>query len=101
MGKKRQQYSSEYKAKVVLEVLSGQRTLSEACRAHKLHTSVLSRWKNEFVQQAHRAFEGGQASGEEAARVADLERMVGRLTLELEVAKKASSQWHLSGNETW
>lgn len=99
MGKKRQQYSSEYKAKVVLEVLSGQRTLTEACRAHKLHMSVLSRWKNEFVQQAHRAFEGEQASGETAERVADLERMVGRLTLELEVAKKASTLWHLSGNK--
>ena len=94
-------YTSEYKARVVLEVLSGQKTLTEASRAHKLHSSVLCRWKNEFLQQAHRAFDGKKASGESAERIAELERMVGRLTMELDVAKKASRLWHLSGDEKW
>ena len=99
MGNKQRNYSSEFKAKVVLEVISGERTVSEASRAHKVHTSVINRWRNEFMKQAHLVF-GGKGVGEDSAeRIAELERMIGRLTMELAVAKKASDMWNLSGNE--
>lgn len=101
MAKKHRSYSSEFKAKVVLEVLSGKRSPGEASRAYKVHTSVLCRWKNEFVKQSHRAFEGKEATDESAQRIAELERMIGRLTMELEVAKKASDAWNLNGNGQW
>jgi transposase len=99
MASKQRNYSSEFKAKVVLEVVSGQRTVSEASRAHKVHSSVINRWRNEFLKQAHQAF-GGQGMGEDsAAKIAELERMIGQLTMELSVAKKASALWSLNGNE--
>ena len=99
MGNKPRNYSRELKAKVVLEVISGNRTVSEASRAHKVHTSVINRWRNEFMKQAHLAF-GGPGVGEDSAeRIAELERMIGRLTMELAVAKKASNLRSLSGNE--
>ncbi|NJM96053.1 MAG: IS3 family transposase [Phormidesmis sp. RL_2_1] len=89
MSNKQRNYSSEFKAKVVLEVVSGQRSVSEASRAHKVHSSVINRWRNEFLKQAHLAF-GGKGVGEDSAeRIAELERMIGRLTMELAVAKKA------------
>jgi len=99
MGNKQRNYSSEFKAKVVLEVISGKRTVSEASRAHKVHTSVINRWRNEFTKQAHLAF-GGKGLGDDSSeRIAELERMIGRLTMELAVAKKASDLWGLSGSE--
>ena len=99
MGNKQRNYSSEFKAKVVLEVISGKRTASEASRAHKVHTSVINRWRNEFMKQAHLAF-GGKGVGEDSSeRIAELERMIGRLTMELAVAKKASELWGLSGSD--
>ena len=99
MANKPRNYSSEFKAKVVLEVISGKRSVSEASRAHKVHSSVINRWRNEFLKQAHLAF-GGQGVGEDSGeKIAELERMVGRLTMELAVAKKASKMWSLSGNE--
>ena len=101
MAKKQRTYSSEFKAKVVLEVLSGQRSPSEVSRAHKVHQSVLNRWRNEFIKQAHRAFESKEAPDGSLQRIAELERMIGRLTMELEVAKKASDAWNLSGNGPW
>lgn len=101
MAKKRNQYTSEFKAKVVLEVVSGQRTPTEVCRAYKVHMSVLCRWKNEFLKQAHRAFEGEETNHEATHRIAELERMIGRLTMELEVAKKASNLLNLNGNGMW
>lgn len=98
MAKKQRNYSNEFKAKVVLEIVSGQRSPTEASRAHKVHLSVLCRWKNEFLKQAHRAFEGKESNDEASEKVAELERMIGRLVMELEVAKKASDMWNLSGN---
>lgn len=99
MANKQRNYSSEFKAKVVLEVVSGQRTISEASRAHKVHSSVINRWRNELLKQAHLAF-GGKGMGEDSeAKIAELERMIGRLTMELAVAKKASALWSLNGSE--
>ena len=99
MSSKQRNYSSEFKAKVVLEIVSGQRSVGEASRAHKIHASVLNRWRNEFLKQAHQVF-GGKGGGEESeARIAELERMIGRLTMELAVAKKASALWSLNGSE--
>ena len=40
MASKQRNYSSEFKAKVVLEVVSGQRSTNEASGAHKVHSSV-------------------------------------------------------------
>ena len=85
-----------FKAQVVLELLSGAKSGAEACRQYHINTQVLSRWKAEFLQNAPRAFNTMEQSTKEQARIAELERMVGRLTLELEIAKKASSM--LSGN---
>ncbi|MGC1308062.1 MAG: transposase [Phormidesmis sp.] len=95
MASKQRNYSSEFKAKVVLEVISGKRSVSEASRAHKVHSSVINRWRNEFLKQAHLAF-GGKGIGEDSA---ELERMIGRLTMELAIAKKASEMWSLTGSE--
>ena len=98
MSNKQRNYSSEFKAKVVLEVIGGSRNVSEASRAHKVHSSVINRWRNEFLKQAHLAF-GGSGIGEDSAeRIGELERMIGRLTMELAVAKKASELWSLSGS---
>lgn len=86
----RTRYSSQFKAQVVLEVLTGVKTVSEACRAYNLKYESLNRWRSHFLGNAHQLFETTGADAEEA-RIAELERMIGRLSLELEVAKKASS----------
>ena len=99
MANKQRNYSREFKAKVVLEVISGRRSIREASRAHKVHTSVINRWRNEFLKQAHLAFSGKGPGEDSAERIAELERMIGRLTMELAVAKKASELWSLNGSE--
>lgn len=90
MTANRRQYTAEFKAKVVLQVLSGEKTTSEICRTHKINSSVLNRWRKEFVEQAGRIFEQEGASTEDQQRIAELERLVGQLTMQLEIAKKAS-----------
>ena len=87
--RQRRQFSADFKARIVLEVLSGQKRAAEVCREHQLKPDLLSRWKADFVTQASSVFAGDERSQRAEQRIAELERLVGRLTLELEVAKKA------------
>ncbi len=72
----RTRYSAQFKAQVVLEVLTGVKTVSEACRAYNLKYESLNRWRNQFLENAHQLFETAGADAEEA-RIAELERMIG------------------------
>jgi transposase len=87
---KRRTFSSKFKAQVVLDLLSGDKSLGQVSREYKIKDSVLSRWRQEFIERSPQVFERGKEREQEEERVAELERMVGRLTMELEVAKKAS-----------
>ncbi len=86
---RRRSFTAEFKARVVLELLGGQKSLAQASREYGIKDTVLSRWKQEFIERAPQLFARGEAHSQEAARMAELERMVGRLTLDLEAAKKA------------
>jgi transposase len=88
----RRTFTAEFKAKVVLELLTGAKSSAELCREHQLAASVLADWKALFLAQAASVFETSEPRGnQEAARVAELERLVGRLTLEADILKKATS----------
>jgi len=95
---KHRSFTPEFKAQVVLEVLTGVRSASEACQHYQLKPEMLSRWKAQFLERAATVFEREDQNNPALVRVAELERLVGRLTLELEVSKKASSllEVHLS-----
>ncbi len=53
----REKFSTEFKTKVVLELIAGKRSLSEASREYQIKDSVLSRWKQEFLERASEIFE--------------------------------------------
>ena len=88
---KRRTFTPEFKARVVLEELTGVKDRAEICREYRLRPQVLSRWREEFVERAPEIFATAPSRGDEQERIAELERMVGRLTMELEAAKKASN----------
>lgn len=85
----RRQFSPEFKAQVVLEVVSGAKSAAEICREHQLKPELFSKWKAQFLREAATIFARADELDPAQARIAELERVVGRLTLELEVAKKA------------
>lgn len=87
---KHRQFTPEFKAKVVLEVISGQKTAADICREHNLKPDLVSKWKTQFLAEAASVFKGNEQADPQQARIAELERLAGKLSLELEVAKKAS-----------
>jgi transposase len=86
----RRTFTAEFKTQVVLDPVSGAHSTAELCRRHQLTPQVLARWKTEFLARAPLVFEQDQKRSAEQERIAELERLVGRLTMELDIAKKAS-----------
>lgn len=91
MPRKRRSFNAEFKAKVVLELITGRKGLAEASREYNIKDTVLSRWKQEFMVKAAQVFEQPQDVQEKEARIAELERMVGKLTMQIELQKKVLS----------
>jgi transposase-like protein len=89
MARTRRTFTSEFKAKVVLQLISGEKSLAEICRSNKLNQQMVSRWKTEFLQNAPSVFEHKKGYSAEQQRIAELEQVLGRKTMELEIAKKA------------
>lgn len=88
MTSKRRAFSPEFKARVVLEMISGEKGLMQASREYGIKDTVLSRWKQEFLERAAQVFEQPKDNQREEERIAELERMIGRLAVKLEMAKK-------------
>ena len=95
MRKKRKEYSSEEMAQAVIELLSGDKMLSEVAAAYDVVPRTLEMWRKEFLEQAHRAFTTSkdekalvQAKTEAEARESELMQKVGQLTMELDWCKK-------------
>jgi transposase-like protein len=99
---KRRTFTAQFKAQVVLDILSGTKSAAQICREYEIKDTVLARWKQEFITRAPELFAGNQGQLQQAEQLAELERLVGRLTMELEMAKKAlghvNSRWHGNGS---
>ena len=88
---KRRTFTPEFKAQVILEELTGIKDKADICREYQLRPQVLFRWREEFLERAPEIFATTPSRGDEQKQIAELEQMVGRLTMELEVVKKVSN----------
>jgi putative transposase len=95
--KKRNNYSAEFKSKVVLEVIQGTYTINEIAAKYGINPVVIGRWKSEFLERAAEIFKKGPSEAEKELEeknihVAELERKVGQLTYEVDWLKKNLSK---------
>jgi transposase len=87
---KHRTFKPEFKARVILQILTGEKSAAQICREHRLSNQLIASWKKQFLENAESIFDQGRDVSVEHDRIAELERMIGRLTMELEAAKKAS-----------
>jgi transposase len=88
---KRRKHTSEFKAQLVLEVLSGKRSVPQIAREKRIKDSALYRWRAEALEKFPMLFELDAPRPGTDARIEELEQVIGRLTVENEALKKASS----------
>lgn len=91
--KSRRRFSAEFKLDTVMEGLRGEKSIAQVCRERDITESLYHKWKAIFQERAVEVFADRRSSGEDdkERQIAELERLVGRLTLEVEVLKKARS----------
>jgi len=64
-------FTPEFKALVVLEVLTGAKSPAQACRECNIRDSLLSRWRKEFLQRAPQVFKSREGNPGSEARIAE------------------------------
>ena len=88
--RKRRTFTPEFKAEVVLEALRGESAQAEVCRRHNLTEEQVSKWKQQFLENAASLFASRDKSSKETTeRIAELEQLVGRLSVAVDIQKKA------------
>ncbi len=98
------QYSAEYKAKIVLEVLQGEKELGEIASENQLNPNMVRNWKREFLEKASTVFEAPQKEARQAKKRAEAQKKevtrmlktIGQLTLERDFLQDC---FRLSGEE--
>lgn len=87
-------YTAEFKTKVVLELLTGERELTMLAQENGIAPNQLRNWKNEFISGATRVFDKKsdeklkEELRESSKREDNLSRKVGQLTMEVDFLKK-------------
>ena len=63
-----QHYSPEFKAKVVLQVLQGEKEIGELAQEYSINPNLIRKWKTEFLKKASMVFEDSRKEETKAKR---------------------------------
>lgn len=91
MGKARRVFTPEFKFQVVMDVLTGRKRRAVTLREHQLNESTLDNWVQKLLKCGSSIFARAEHEATDQARIAELEQVIGRLTVELEAQKKVSN----------
>jgi transposase-like protein len=87
-------YTSAFKAKLVLELLKGDKSLSQLASEHKVHPNQLRNWRDLALQDFASLFDKKQQSADLQAslerQAEELYAQIGRLTTQVNWLKKKS-----------
>ena len=81
---KRRRFSADFKARVALEALRGDKTSQEIAARHKIHPNQVSTWKRQAVDGLGEVFSNGadRQQNDHEVEVHDLHAKIGQLTVE-------------------
>jgi len=85
--KKRQTYTKEFKLSIVQELET--KSLMEVCRIHNLASSTVSKWNCTYKNNPKNAFKGSGNTYKNEAKIAEYERVIGRLYAQNDLLRRA------------
>ena len=93
MTRKRRVFGAAFKAKVALAAMRGDKTTAQLASEFSVHTSQVTAWKKQLLEQAVGLFEDGRPRRDETtAPEQELYEQIGRLKMEVEWLKKKSAE---------
>lgn len=86
----RRRFTTEFKARVALEALRGDKTIQEIAARHKVHPNQVSTWKRQAVDGLSQVFSNGadHERQDHQAEVRELHAKIGQLTMERDFLSK-------------
>ena len=91
---KRRQYKKEFQAKVALEAIKSEKTITQIASNFKIHPNLVSKWKLKALEGLPEIFDKVKSKETREFSEDELLKQIGRLQVELEFLKKNSH--HLS-----
>ena len=90
----RNRYSAEFKARLALEVVKGERTLNELASEHGIHPNLLMQWKRQLLESLPQVFADKRVkeNKQQEEHEALLYQQIGQLKVELDWLKKKVEQ---------
>jgi transposase-like protein len=93
MSRKRRVFSASFKAKVALAAIRGDKTTAELASKFAVHTSQVTAWKKQLLDQAAELFQDGRRKPQDSLiQEEELYAQIGRLKMEIEWLKKKSDE---------
>jgi transposase len=88
MSLKRRQFTKEFKIQVLREIEAG-KSAAQAAREHQVHPTLIYKWQKQQEKHGESAFPGnGHTVVTQEARIAELERLIGQMTVEAAFLKR-------------
>lgn len=86
--KSKRKFSAEFKAKVAIEAIKQQETVSEIAVKYQIHPNQISEWKRQFLENAELVFTEKAPDKKHEKQVQQLYEEIGRLQSENTFLKK-------------
>jgi transposase len=86
--KKRKNYTSGFKTKIVIEALQERETIQEIGKKYEVHPNQISTWKSQFLSGASSVFEKGVVKNDDEKEKVELFKKVGQLQMQVDFLKK-------------
>jgi transposase-like protein len=90
---KRRKIDAEAKMAAVLEGLRGESSIADICRKYQISESLYYRWRDKFLEAGSRALAARNGANPEyatKAKISELERIIGKQAVQIEILKKIS-----------
>jgi len=84
----RKKHAPRIKFQVAIETLRDKNTLLEVSRQYDISPTLIHKWRKELLNKGHLIFEQGNPSQELTKKVEELQRIIGKKEVELELLKK-------------
>jgi transposase-like protein len=105
MANKRKRYTAQFKAKVALAAIRGEKTIAELASQYEVHPTMINNWKRQLLEGASDVFESGNSFSsvqrDQQTQIDELYRQIGQLKVERDFLANRSAQLGLKLEKPW
>ena len=94
MKRKRRNHKPDFKARVALSALKGDRTLAELSARYDVHQNQITEWKKRLLEHADRVFGGEKGNEDAEIKIKELHSKIGQLTMENDFLEQGLTRIH-------